>query len=131
MPLFSCPTISQVTPPPDTTSLPAEYFPSIVSAGVEPAPNGFPDFDAYMRQEHLEQMSREPGWQRSRRYKLVHSANAAKDPTNYLTLYEFGAGNKLGKEVQSCVPMTDWTKRTFEKAQKMELGVYHQTGSFT
>lgn len=76
-------------------------------------------------------MSREPGWQRSRRYQLVHSKNAAKDPTNYLTLYEFDEGNKLGKEVQACVPMTDWTKRTFEKAQNMELGVYHQFKSFT
>ncbi|KAF2430183.1 hypothetical protein EJ08DRAFT_255884 [Tothia fuscella] len=108
-----------------------EWFPSIVSAGVQPSPTQLDIFDRYMRDEHLEQMSREPAWKRSRRYKLVHSIRAAENPTEYLTLYEFGEGDKLGKEVEACVPMTEGTKNLIDTAVKFELGVYRRIGAFS
>jgi hypothetical protein len=96
-----------------------------------------------MRQEHLEQMSREPGWRRSTRYKLEFQIKGTQDaateaesdvkddPADYLALYEFDESNALGMEVQACVPMTDWTKRMFTNAKKTELGVWHKIDSFS
>jgi len=99
-------------------------------AGVEPASGGEEDYDAYMRDEHLAQMALEPGWRRSKRYKLVFQVNAA-DAASWLALYEFDEKNKLGIEVKPLEPMTDWTKRTFAKSTKMELGIFHKLGSFS
>jgi hypothetical protein len=111
---------------------------------VEPAQGdaGHADYVAYMEQEHLAQMAKEPGWVRTKRYKLVTQikgtadveteAKSGKkiDATSWLALYEFDERNKLGTEVQACVPMTDWTKRISKEARWMELGVWHKMESF-
>jgi hypothetical protein len=119
-----------------------EYHTALVYAGVQPAENGDEDYDAYMRQEHLAQMSKEPGWRRTNRYKLEFQIKGAEDAAaeaksgvenlgaDYLALYEFDETNELGLEVKACVPMTDWTKRMFTHAKKTELGVWHKIGSF-
>ena len=100
---------------------------------MEPAPGGEEDYDAYMRQEHLGQFRSEPGWRRSTRYRCVFQIKGASkagwgegDAASWLALYEFDEGHKLGTEVQPLDPMTDWTKRIFTGARKIELGIFHE-----
>jgi hypothetical protein len=96
-----------------------------------------------MRQEHLAQMSQEPGWRRTNRYKLEFQIKGSEDAeteaksgekndaASWLAVYEFDDDNKLGMEVQACVPMTEWTKKVFSTSRKTELGVWHKIHSFT
>lgn len=100
---------------------------------MEPGPGAADDYDAYMREEHLAQFRPEPGWKRSRRYKLVLQVKGASnfgwgegDATSWLALYDFDTNNKLGTTVQALDPITDWTKRIMGSSKKFEMGVFHK-----
>ncbi|QDS70905.1 hypothetical protein FKW77_006333 [Venturia effusa] len=86
-------------------------YPNLLVAAMEPGPTPemAADLDAWYRQEHLEQMSKEPGW-----------------PPSSLLLYEFDKEAKLGTQVQPLDPMTDWTKKCMQEAQKIETGIYRK-----
>lgn len=90
--------------------------------------------DSWYREEHLDQMSKEPGFQRATRFELVfqikNEVEPAEDAANYLTSYEFDGSNKLGKEVQLLEPMTEWTGKVIKNIQKVEMGVFHQIKAF-
>jgi len=95
------------------------------------------DLDAWYKEEHLEQMSREPGYQRARRYKLVFQVQAkdkpnAEEATSGLALYDFDESAKehLGMDVKPLDPMTDWTKRCIANTKKIEAGIYYRLGVF-
>lgn len=89
-----------------------------------PTPEMAADLDAWYREEHLEQMSKEPGWRRSTRYKLVFNIGSTDKPPSSLALYEFDDTAKLGTRVQPLNPMTEWTKKCIQDAQNIEAGVY-------
>lgn len=91
-----------------------------------PSPELAADLDAWYRQEHLEQMSKEPGWHRSRRYSLLFNVGSKEKIPSYLALYEFDETVKLGTQVQPLDPMTEWTKKCMRKAQKIEAGIYRK-----
>jgi hypothetical protein len=103
---------------------------------MEPGDGQAGDLDRWYREEHLEQMSREPGWRRARRYNLVFqvknkNAPAADDAPSFLALYDFDEPAKqLGTEVKPLDPMTDWTKKCMANAKKIEAGIYHRIGVF-
>jgi hypothetical protein len=91
-----------------------------------PTPEMAADLDAWYREEHLDQMSKEPGWRRSRRYNLLFNIGSTENVPSYLALYEFEEKAKLGTQVQPLDPMTDWTKKCMQEAQKIEAGVYRK-----
>ena len=80
-----------------------------------------------MRQEHLQQMSLEPGWRRTKRYKLEHQVRPTELPATWLALYEFNEENVLGTTVKPLEPMTEWTKNMFADSKKIELGIFHKS----
>jgi hypothetical protein len=94
------------------------------------------DLDAWYREEHLEQMAREPGWRRARRYKLVFQVKdrnkpCTDEPPSSLALYDFDeSATQLGTQVKPLDPMTDWTKRCMASAKKIEAGIWHRIGVF-
>ncbi|KIW08888.1 uncharacterized protein PV09_00810 [Verruconis gallopava] len=109
-----------------------DLFPVLMLAGMQPKDGAAEDMDKWYREEHLEQMSLEPGWKRAVRYSLIFQVKNENDPTgtedaaSFLTLYEFGDGNKLGMNVEPLDPMTDWTKRVIGNTEKIEMGIYTQ-----
>ncbi|RDI79248.1 hypothetical protein Vi05172_g10704 [Venturia inaequalis] len=101
-------------------------FPNLLLAAMEPgrSPEMAADLDAWYRQEHLEQMSKEPGWRRSRRYNLLFNIDSIERAPSCLSLYEFDETAELGVQVQPLDPMTDWTKKCMQEAQRIEAGIY-------
>jgi len=96
-----------------------------------PTPALVANMDAWYRQEHLEQMSKEPGWRRSARYSLIFQVGTTDKAPSFLALYEFDEKAKLGRQVQPLNPMTEWTLKCMKEAQKIEAGVYTKIGSFS
>lgn len=101
-------------------------FPNLLLAAMEPGPSSemAADLDTWYREEHLEQMSKEPGWRRSIRYSLLFNIGSTEKAPSLLALYEFDETAKLGTQVQPLDPMTDWTKKCMQEAQKIEAGIY-------
>jgi hypothetical protein len=50
----------------------------LISAALEPPPDAVSDFDTWYRQEHLDVLSRAPGFVRTRRYELVFGTQVQK-----------------------------------------------------
>lgn len=99
---------------------------------MQPAPGGEADLDAWYREEHNEQMSKEPGWKRTIRYRLLsQSRNDEKKPDglDFLAIHEFGEGNQLGKEVKPLEPITDWTRKAMSECKAIDAAIYYKVFS--
>lgn len=75
-------------------------------------------------------MSLEPSYIRSSRYQLVHHlerVDASKllpAAPKWMTIHEFGEGNKLGKKVVPLEPMSDWTKKVMGDMSGIEAFIW-------
>lgn len=103
-------------------------------AAMEPKEGGAADLDAWYREEHNEQMSKEPGWKRSTRFKLLYE-HKNEQPSDrgwftFLALHEFGEGHQLGKEVVPLEPMSDWTKRVMGECKAIDAAIYNKVKSY-
>lgn len=81
---------------------------------MQPSSGGEADLDAWYREEHNQQMSKEPGWQRTSRFRLLHQGRndgGEAHGLDFLAIHEFGEGNKLGKTLEPLHPATDSTLR--------------------
>ncbi|KAF2707031.1 hypothetical protein K504DRAFT_436215 [Pleomassaria siparia CBS 279.74] len=106
---------------------------TIIHAAMEPGPGGEADLEAWYREEHNQQMSEQPGWKRTTRYKLLsqhRNDDKEQQRMSFLAIHEFGEDNKIGKDVEPLDPMTDWTKRAMTAAKAIEAAVYHRVKSF-
>ncbi|KAH8649280.1 hypothetical protein BX600DRAFT_474865 [Xylariales sp. PMI_506] len=120
-------------------------FPStthIITAGMNPSTTeASDDLDRWYREEHNEQMSKEPGWLRCSRYKLslfTDNGDATSGintshhgAPEWMTIHEFGAGNGLGNKVEPVVPVSDWTRRVMGNMDYIEASVWTKDESFT
>ncbi|KAL5120543.1 hypothetical protein ACEQ8H_001562 [Pleosporales sp. CAS-2024a] len=107
--------------------------PVILMAMIQPAPGGEADLDAWYRQEHNEQMSKEPGYWRTTRLSLLHQNSTGKaqsEKLSFLAIHAFGDGNTLGTEVKPLDPITDWTKKVMSEAKGMDVAIYHKRKVF-
>lgn len=102
-------------------------------AGMQPKQGTDKDMDDWYREEHLEQMSLEPGFKRGVRYSLIFQVKNKTDTTtvtedapSFLTLYEFDDSNNLGMNVAPLDPMTDWTRKVMTNSDRIETGIYTQ-----
>jgi len=83
------------------------------------------------RDEHNQQMSEQPGWKGTTRYKLVYQTrNDGNEPSgsDFLALHYFGAGHKLGKNVEALQPVSDWTKRVMGECTAIDAANYRKVG---
>lgn len=102
----------------------------IITAGMEPSTEeASVDLDKWYVEEHNEQMSLEPGWVRSRRYKLADGPGSPEQghKITWMTIHEFGEGNKLGDKVEPLDPLTPWTKKVMSEMSVIEASVWINT----
>ena len=107
----------------------ADAATAIIWAVMQPSPGAEDDLDAWYRQEHNQQMSKEPGWIRTLRYKLLSRTKgdeASEIKPTYLAIHEFGDGHQLGTEVVPLDPMTNWTKRCMAACESIDAAIYHK-----
>jgi hypothetical protein len=96
---------------------------------MQPAPGGAADLDAWYRDEHNEQMSREPGWLRTCRYSLVtqKSGNGQEEKElSFLAIHEFDESNELGDTVKALEPVSEWTKKVMREAVGIDAAIYRR-----
>jgi hypothetical protein len=88
------------------------------------------DLERWYAEEHYEQMSLEPAFIRSSRYRLVHHlerADVTRQPPEapkWMTIHEFGEGNRLGKEVVPLDPMSNQTKKVMGDMSNIEAFIW-------
>jgi pimeloyl-ACP methyl ester carboxylesterase len=74
------------------------------------------ELDRWYREEHIEMLSKVPGWLRTRRF--VTSSIDAKAPVEYLALHEYAPKNGLGGPEFKAATSTDWNKEVMTKVVK-------------
>lgn len=102
-------------------------------AMVQPAQGGEADLDAWYKDEHNEQMSKEPGYWRTSRFSLLHqhsTGSKQNEKLSFLAVHEFGEDNKLSTEVKPLDPMTDWTKKVMASAKGIDAAIYRKQRGF-
>lgn len=106
---------------------------TIIFAAMQPAPGGEKDLDAWYREEHNEQMAREPGYKRTTRYSPLFQTRNVGTPAglDFVALHQFGDKNEIGSEVKPLDPMTDWTKRCMGECTSIDAAVYRKFKTFT
>jgi hypothetical protein len=106
-----------------------EAAPVMMVAMMQPAPGGEQDLDAWYREEHNEQMSKEPGYWRTSRFNLLHQMSDSPK-LSFLAIHEFGENNKLGTDVKALKPMSDWTKKVMSEAKAIDAAIFHKQRQF-
>ncbi|KAJ7119846.1 hypothetical protein C8R44DRAFT_788973 [Mycena epipterygia] len=128
-------TLISTTVHPETTAaaLPGKY---VMVVSYEIAPENEEDFNKWYDEEHMDLISRIPGWKRGRRYKLVDSAqligNAPDQPAcKYLAIHEID-----NKDFEESAEMkhargTEWAQRVRNYAIRREIRVFELHKGFT
>ncbi|KAJ4357867.1 uncharacterized protein N0V89_002444 [Didymosphaeria variabile] len=95
---------------------------------MQPAPGGEKDLDAWYREEHNEQMSKEPGYKRTTRYSPLFQTRNIGKPSglDFVAFHQFGEGHKIGTEVEPLEPMSNWTKRAMNNCTSIDAAVYRK-----
>lgn len=101
---------------------------TMIYAAMQPASGGEEDLDAWYREEHNEQMSREPGYVKTTRYRPLLQTRTPGSPTglDFVAFHQFGEKNKVGLEVQPLQPMTDWTKKCISECTSIDAAVFNK-----
>ncbi|KAJ6607483.1 hypothetical protein B0H10DRAFT_2071477 [Mycena sp. CBHHK59/15] len=112
---------------PDTTaeSLPSRY---VVAVSLEVKPEHEDDFNKWYNQEHMDLLSKVPGWKRGRRYAIVDS-NQRGELTNkpiskYLALHELDNNGFAETPEWKLALSTKWRDRVMENVVRRELRVF-------
>jgi pimeloyl-ACP methyl ester carboxylesterase len=74
------------------------------------------DLDKWYREEHIDLLSKVPGWLRTRRY--VTSSIDSKASIEFLALHEYAPKNGLGGPEFSAATSTKWTEEIITKTVK-------------
>lgn len=106
---------------------------TMIYAAMQPKPGGEKDIDAWYREEHNEQMSKEPGYVRSIRYSPLFQTRNPGKPTglDFVALHQFGEGNNVGTEVRPLEPMTEWTKTCMGSCTSIDAAVFRKVKTLT
>ncbi|KIW12294.1 hypothetical protein PV08_09571 [Exophiala spinifera] len=92
--------------------------PYLLTVEMEPTPENEEDFDRWYREEHLDLLSRLPGYRRSLRYVLGPKMPITEgDPSRYLTIHEVDDVHAFdGKEAEAA-NATAWTAKHIGEAK--------------
>ncbi|KAI0589438.1 hypothetical protein Alg130_02937 [Pyrenophora tritici-repentis] len=98
---------------------------AVLLALMQPTLSSAADLDAWYRQEHNAQMSKEPGWLRTCRYELVsQSSDNAEAKLTFLAMHEFGEGEQLGDTVKALQPVSEWTMKVMKEVVGIDAAIY-------
>ncbi|KAF2102077.1 hypothetical protein NA57DRAFT_54010 [Rhizodiscina lignyota] len=101
-----------------------------IVAAMQPPEGGDEDLDNWYKQEHLQQVSEQPGWRRSTRYELARQAIGTGAP-KYLAIHEFEEGTLPGGEkVVAFEPVSEWSERVMKEAKAIDAGKFKLVASF-
>jgi len=82
------------------------------------------EVDRWYKEEHIDMLSKVPGWLRTRRF--VTSSIDSKAPLEYLSLHEYAPDNGLAGEEFQAATSTPWhTKLMAEVVKKKQRRVYN------
>ena len=81
------------------------------------------DFDKWYREEHLADLSKCPGYVRSRRFKSVPGVPGAEEAPEYIAFHEF-EGEELPMEKLIETTKTEWSRKHMENVRKNETTVW-------
>jgi pimeloyl-ACP methyl ester carboxylesterase len=74
------------------------------------------EVDKWYREEHMDLLSKVPGWLRTRRY--VTSSIDPKAPVEYLAVHEYAPTNGLGGAEFKAATSTEWSQQIMAKTEK-------------
>ncbi|OAA57403.1 Dimeric alpha-beta barrel [Niveomyces insectorum RCEF 264] len=113
---------------------------TLISAQIE-LKDGYPveDFDAWYRKEHLDQLSKAPGYLRTTRFKLVFSRSNAQsralkglpvtsnepvpNPPTWLALHEFATEDVDLGQLKDLTD-TAWTRKIEQNSERRDYPIY-------
>ncbi|KAJ7606152.1 hypothetical protein DFH06DRAFT_1019628, partial [Mycena polygramma] len=114
---------------PDTTpeSLPSQYV-LVVSLEMK-TPEGEDNLNKWYDEEHMDLLSKIPGWKQGRRYKLVDYYQQGelmvdKPVSKYLAIHEFTENNFLESPEFKHATSTEWRGRVMDDAVRREARVF-------
>ena len=105
-----------------TSDLPGKHL-FVVTSLVQPELEE--DFNNWYEQEHIPELSKVPGWQRTRRYKLDSSIELARGPAttpenpvhNYLTLHESDSDSCITSPESVATLVTPWSTKVLQEVK--------------
>jgi hypothetical protein len=79
------------------------------------------DWDRWYREEHLDMLSKMPGYRRSQRYKIGPAVPVLTrgEPTKFLTIHELDSFDGMSGEQSQALNNTEWTKKHVATAKVM------------
>lgn len=98
---------------------------------MTPAEGTDDDFDKWYREEHCYELSKCPGYRRTRRFKLTFGRQnrlpaadkKISEPPKYLALHEFDSDELPQAELQK-TGETEWAKKVMGGVTQTDIGVY-------
>jgi pimeloyl-ACP methyl ester carboxylesterase len=81
----------------------------LVAVSITVLPGKEKELDKWYNEEHIEMLSKVPGWLRTRRF-VTSSILDRKDPVEYLALHEYAPKNGFGGEEFKAATSTPWAK---------------------
>lgn len=81
----------------------------LVAVSITVHPGKATELDRWYDEEHVDMLSKVPGWLRTRRFVTASVLNS-KEPVEYLALHEYAPKNGLGGEEFKAATSTPWAK---------------------
>jgi pimeloyl-ACP methyl ester carboxylesterase len=81
----------------------------LVAVSITVVPGKEKELDKWYSEEHIEMLSKVPGWLRTRRF-VTSSILDSKEPAEYLALHEYVPKNGLGGDKFKAATSTPWVK---------------------
>ncbi|KAL1982909.1 hypothetical protein VTN96DRAFT_761 [Rasamsonia emersonii] len=88
------------------------------------------ELDRWYREEHVNLLSKVPGWRRSRRFVTSSVTNPKPSEKEYLALHEYAPQNGLGGPEFQAATSTPWTQEIYSKVvrdRKRRVYEWHYT----
>ena len=94
-----------------------------VALNLYPGADKKAELDKWYRQEHIEMMSKVPGWRRTRRY--VTSSVDSRSAVEYLALHEFSPQNGIGGPEFEATVQTPWAVNVISNVVKQKRMAFY------
>jgi len=94
-----------------------------VFVGVSVKSEDEEDFHKWYEEEHVDMLSRIPGWLRSRRYELVDHGGTPDTPPKFLAVHEYRDEKDLTSPERKAAQSTPWRNRVIGNAVTVEKRV--------
>lgn len=88
---------------------------TMICVGVTPKPESFEEYSKWFEEEHVELLSKVPGWIKSSRYELAKAYGSQGHVAPFIAVHLYDKVNGLGGPEWKKSVETDWTLRIREQ----------------